>query len=356
MSRLPRPLEPIWPLAKRAHLAATVIVGALARVISPLFGQRGLPRHASLSSAATAAAEPATTAVHIGPPGEVIDRPSAVGEPPLHHVFEKARSGHLPDQHVLDLQDGTVVGDYGAIITTNGTLDFETSRYFSVYKWFEHPLFLRARLPRPRLVDGTVVSLATRGGDRNYYHFLLEVVPRWAMVQRILPDVDIDAVYAPSALGYQREFLALAGIDVDRIIPTGTVPSVRASRLLVPGYPNMRELQPRWMVDWVRQTFKPVDTDAKPRRLFVTRGSGPNTRRLIQASAVEAMLHERGFVTIDPGSMSVQEQIDHFAAADEVVGIHGAALTNLVFSPPGVRVLELFAPEYVNPCYWAVLQ
>ena len=42
--------------------------------------------------------------------------------------------------------------------------------------------------------------------------------------------------------------------------------------------------------------------------------------------------------------MSVRDQIDHFAAADAIVGLHGAGLTNLVFAKPGARVLEIFAP------------
>ena len=52
--------------------------------------------------------------------------------------------------------------------------------------------------------------------------------------------------------------------------------------------------------------------------------------------------------------MPVREQIDRFAAAEVIVAPHGAALANLVFARPGVRVLELFAPDYVNPCYWAI--
>ena len=59
---------------------------------------------------------------------------------------------------------------------------------------------------------------------------------------------------------------------------------------------------------------------------------------------------------IDPGTTTVQEQIDCFAAAEVIVGPHGGGLSNLVFASSGVRVLELFAPSYVNPCYWAITE
>jgi capsular polysaccharide biosynthesis protein len=49
--------------------------------------------------------------------------------------------------------------------------------------------------------------------------------------------------------------------------------------------------------------------------------------------------------------MSVAEQISLFAAAEVVIGAHGAALTNTVFCSPGTKVIEIFAPDYVNPCY-----
>ena len=42
--------------------------------------------------------------------------------------------------------------------------------------------------------------------------------------------------------------------------------------------------------------------------------------------------------------MSVSEQAQLFANAEAVVGVHGAALTNLVFAAPGTRVVEIFPP------------
>ena len=71
-------------------------------------------------------------------------------------------------------------------------------------------------------------------------------------------------------------------------------------------------------------------------------------QRLAQA------MEKRGFAVIDPGSLSVQDQIDHFAAAEVIVGPHGAALTNLVFAQEGARVLELFGPKYVKACFWTL--
>ncbi len=50
--------------------------------------------------------------------------------------------------------------------------------------------------------------------------------------------------------------------------------------------------------------------------------------------------------------MAVAEQIATFAAADRIVAPHGAALTNLAFASRGASVVELFAPDFVQGCYW----
>ena len=62
-----------------------------------------------------------------------------------------------------DGRDGRLIGDFGATATPGGILDYQTSGYFGLDGWREHPLFLHPRLPEIERIDGTVLSLTTRG-------------------------------------------------------------------------------------------------------------------------------------------------------------------------------------------------
>lgn len=354
MTRLPRPLEPLWPLAKRLHRLGARMSGSLFRRLSGLFGARGLPRRGSDRTMLTASAEPETVTVHTSDSAEHLRRPVPEGAPPQHPAYTSIASFAVPPRFTAELTDGVVVGDYGATITAGGLFDFETSPYFAIDDWREHPLFLRPRLPAIEPFDGTLLALATRGGGYSYYHFLFDVLPRYGVFAETMPGVEPDALYLPTTEPYQRQLLELTGLDRYPVVETGKNRAVRASRLLVPSAPNPLEVAPRWMIDWVRKQLPAGDVTGKPRRIYVTRGGAKHTRRLESEAEAWPLLEERGFTRLDPGSMSVRDQIDHFAAAEVIVGLHGGALTNLVFASPGVKVLEVFAPTYVKHCFWAI--
>jgi capsular polysaccharide biosynthesis protein len=113
-------------------------------------------------------------------------------------------------------------------------------------------------------------------------------------------------------------------------------------------------MAPTWTTGWLKERLPAKETSGRPKRLYLTRGRVKNTRRLVNEDEVMHRLEPLGFVRFDPGTLTVQEQIDHFTAAEVIVAPHGAALANLAFCSPGVRVFELFAPKYVNPCYWTI--
>lgn len=353
MSRLPTALQPAWPVVKRLHRATTRGLGAVTRRTSS--GDRAVPVRATESADETAALEPESVVLHPGGPAEQLRRTVPVGSPADHRVFRDRASYDVPRRFTLAIEDGLLVGDYAAHITPGGLLDYETSTYFGIKGWPEHPIYLRPRLPAPEHFSGTLVSLATRGSTANYYHFLMDVLPRLGVLQETMPGVVPDGYFVNTRTGYQKQLLALAGLTDIPVLEPSKHSAVRADRLLVPCIPNPDLMAPTWTTQWVKSRLPASSAAGLPTRLYVTRGSARNTRRLANEDALWPLLEARGFTRLDPGKHTVQEQIDLFSAASVVVAPHGAALANLVFCNPGVRVLELFAPRYVNPCYWVIV-
>jgi capsular polysaccharide biosynthesis protein len=340
---------------KRAHRFATRRVGGVTRRTTARAGRPGgLPWRGTAASDETVALEPGSATLHLGGPAQAVRRPVPHGTPESHPFFELRTAFTAPRRHVLDLTDGLVVGDYGAHVTSGGILDYETSDYYGVSGWREHPIYLRWRMPEVRDLDGSLLSLATRGTGANYYHFMMDLLPRWGVFREALPDLVPDRVLLNRSTSYQRQLLALVGLaDVPSVEPARNL-AYRAERLLVPGLPNYDTLAPPWTTQWLRLNLPAERLEGRPSRIYVTRGQVRHTRRLVNEAEIRPILDRHGFTVIDPGTLSVQEQIDHFAAADVVVAPHGAGLTNLTFCRPGVKVLELFAPRYLNCCFWAI--
>ncbi|PWN04909.1 hypothetical protein DJ010_04730 [Nocardioides silvaticus] len=355
MSRLPAPLQPAWPLLKRVHRLLSVLAGMLFRPLGGLLGDRGLPRTATVASTATVEREPDAVTLHPAGPAEVLERGPAQGEPPAHWVFERGRRAEVPARYVLEVRDGRLVGDFGATVTPGGVLDYQTSGYFGLASWREHPVFLGPRLPQVERVDGTVLSLTTRGTVGNYYHFLYDAVARYGIFEEALPDEKVDAIVVPHQSGYQRQILELAGITGTFIQPRADR-TIHADRLLVPSTPNQDLVAPRSATEWLRERLPSTGRTDTPTRLYLSRGQAPGGRRYLHEAELLPRLERRGFVMIDPGTLSVQEQIDWFANAEIVVAPHGAGLTNITWSRPGLKVLEMFAGTYVHLGLWTIAE
>lgn len=324
-------------------------------MVSPLLAGRGVPRSATATAVETAAGEPESVVLHPGRPATELTRKPTLGDPVAHWVFEEARSATLPATYTLEVRDGRLAGDFAALVTPGKVLDHESSNYFGVFDWREHPIFLRPTLGEVEHVPGTVLSLTARGTVQNYYHFLYDAIARFGVFEECMGERPIDAVIVPHGSGYQRQILELAGIPGPFLQPERGK-TYHADRLLVPSNPNAHLDAPPAVVSWLRARLPSRGPSELPRRLYLTRGEQPQTRRYVEEAELMPHLERRGFVRLDPGSLSVQEQIDAFHQAEVIVSPHGAALTNVTFSQPGVRVLEMFASTYVHLGLWSICQ
>lgn len=353
MPGLPRRLSPFLPLIKRCLMLATRRAAPLTVRASRLFGDAALPQDSAESTVEIAAQRPeAGVVVREVFPAELLRRTLPTGLPASYWPFAAERSVTTTPALVATIPGGRVAGNYGAVMTDQRTLLFDLSPYWGRRVPEEHPVFLRLRLPPLEHVPGTVAVLTCRGVN-NYCHFLLEVIPRLEILEAAGLSSQIQRYVVNRSLGFQKELLGLAGISGQQVVDSSEHPHVRADLLVAPSVPDLHFRIPGWVVRSIRSRLMPPGIERPHRRIYITRDK--SQRRVIEnEDEVLPVVLRHGLVPLAPEKLSVAEQILLFAEAEVIVAAHGAALANLAFCPPGSAVIELFAPDYVNVCFWGL--
>ncbi len=228
-----------------------------------------------------------------------------------------------------------------------------------------------AEPPRPHPPHGAEAAppgetplLLARAGSGNYGHWLVEHLGALLMLRRRWPGMaPISSpggvprgaprllVHAVAGEGMRRvlaDSAALAGLGAESLLPLRRQALDLPSLLvLTPGSTHPTMKHPAVIAALAR--LAPAIPAGPP--LFIRRTS--TTKRVLHnIEAVEAAAHRLGFVTIEPGRMTLAEQIAAFAGARVVAGVSGADLTNIAFMPPRGQVVCLLPATGRNFFFW----
>jgi capsular polysaccharide biosynthesis protein len=92
-------------------------------------------------------------------------------------------------------------------------------------------------------------------------------------------------------------------------------------------------------------------------KLFVKRVPGwRRGRDLHNEEEVARRLSNRGFWPVEPGTLSLDHQIVLFSRAKHVIGVIGAAMTNIAFCQPGTRITMLVPCAFPDTFFWFIAQ
>lgn len=211
----------------------------------------------------------------------------------------------------------------------------------------------RARIAIPGRVFAPLVT-------RNYFHVILENGIRLLdlMEDGTLGDAPLTVVHPD--LGQVTHDM-LQGIAA--LYGQITVQTVPGGALIEPGqavghfpHDSYWEWPPvtRALADRLGAAFDavygPVPTQHGP-DLYLSR-QGAKLRNPTNAAALEDRLQGAGFEIFNASDANHPEQVARFRAADRVVAVHGAGLTNLIFCRPGTLVVEIFPENFVKSPYW----
>ena len=188
------------------------------------------------------------------------------------------------------------------------------------------------------------------GGDDNYSHWLFRNILKLSTLDRAGLLYSFPWLVNADLKGYQSEYISLLGQSSGQLIKVERNAVIECRRLLVPAlHISTRAISEG--VQWIRGRLAHLlaDRQRATRRLFVSRRDSAR-RSVVNEDDIFAELAPLAFERIVPGEMSVVDQIKSFSEARCIVAAHGAALTNMIFAPPGAAIVEITssAIEHMN--------
>lgn len=219
----------------------------------------------------------------------------------------------------------------------------------------KHSLLKTKFLPRCQWIKGTVIVL---GGLLNniYFHWLFDILPRIKLLELAKINFqDIDYFLVDNRTNFQQETLAIFGIPAEKIVPLSFPLHIQATNLIVPSFPGSIAWMPSWSCQYLKDKILEEKAIIKnpQKKIYISRNRSSN-RRLINEKEVISLLLKHDFEIINLELLTVAKQAELLSQAKIVISPHGSGLSNLVFCQPKTKVIEIFAPNYVYPCYWLV--
>jgi hypothetical protein len=196
------------------------------------------------------------------------------------------------------------------------------------------------------------------GGLNHYANWLTGAMPALDAISRQVPRTS--RVLLPGTLLHmQRRANGFNHREIMKLCGFSRMPAVESSADVV------------WVDDVIfMDSPKPAQVPADQLRDFRDRvlqpfgGPGERNKRIYIKRAgaggiadrheIERFLAVQGFEHVQLEHLGYEAQLRLFQEAAFVVGAHGGGLANLVFSYPGVKVLELMAEDEFRPDFWSL--
>lgn len=257
----------------------------------------------------------------------------------------KVRNSYRP-RFVYGLNGATVDPIPNVVYDSEGQFVAESSSWLALRQFYSWPV-PKIRVPARRL-RGEFIFLPSNG----YYHWLIEDLPVFLKSLAVAPRAKV--LLSRDAPSYVREVTRLidnetvvldSPVCVERLIMTGKTAGIGSPSAGLTPHPADVE---------ILRTFFARYIDSAPcyRKLYLSRLG--QRRSPTNESFLVLQMKEQGFESFDGTGMSLVAQIALFSSAKQMIGMHGAALSNIVWAPDGVDVCEIFSSAYLPSCYSAL--
>jgi capsular polysaccharide biosynthesis protein len=248
------------------------------------------------------------------------------------------------------LQDGGTVFAGGELVAyeraADPTLDFVAGQWDSVLgsRSQRSVALVRHREPAASRFDSGVV-LSGRN-DNNWYHWLIEYLPRALQLDASVPD---DAPFVVSMRTPQSGIDALSALSSRDVLRLDSQFAHHFDTLHVLAPPV--EVLDTTKVSWRQGLSLNPEPLRAARKIWTGEESAGTERVFLRRRSAHRGLHNEaelveiaeahGLTIIDPGQLTWAEQVALFSTAALVVGASGAVMGNYLLMPKGSEVLAI---------------
>ncbi len=229
----------------------------------------------------------------------------------------------------------------GSIVTNDNRLLGDLSP--EVWGVENHPIFSQLRLPEARTLDGRTAIAVTPEAPGNYYHWLIDLVPRLGLLKSAeerFGSFDRFLINGSHA-HYEGASLRALELPQEKIMYVGAGDRFLIKEAMIPSMDHFSKVIAPWKIDMLRILGESQPrAKSSARRLYISRQRAA-VRRVINESELEKLLVGANFTIVELESKSWDEQVAMFSSAEVVLAPHGAALANIAFSQPGALVAEI---------------
>jgi capsular polysaccharide biosynthesis protein len=250
-----------------------------------------------------------------------------------------------------EITNAEVIGK-GVVITSDGAVILESTLFQRSYfrrSHVEH-LIVGRRFVSTEKFDHAVPL--TNYLDISYFHWTLESIGRLALVENELKERSLHVLIGDRPSRYMRDTITfLLALERDRIVH-GAAKRKLISRCLMVSNPHSRdeehgrvEVYPPEHIQWLNaRGHERIGGLRGERRNFIISRRLQRGRRIMNEALLLQRFPQLNFELVALEELSVRDQVDLFAHAGVIIGVHGAGLTNLVYAKDAA-VIELYPTQ-----------
>jgi hypothetical protein len=247
-----------------------------------------------------------------------------------------------------------IFGENAIVMSSSGRIFKELTYPKSGRVWRYGEFFGKVFLPVVSFKAGWYTSLNSPT-SYNFFHWVMECLPRLAVLEEYVKL--FDGFIVPAQMQpFHHESLKAIGIDAHCLIAASSRSHLKLEHFFATDY-SARDNPPAWLHLWYKKKFiQPFNVKVKPgRRIYVSRADAVY-RKALNGEEIERMVSAFGFEIITLSQMSFLEQAAVFYSSDVIVAEHGSGLANLVFCREETKVIEIFSPFRMYPCFYAIAE